>query len=282
MTKKIIMVLLVFILVLSSSMLAFATDETEDYVHIISPVVGESGKTILNDALFISIYVQSENSLFLSLKKETPVFIFEEEEMIEDNVDLMMLVPALSSEDIVEEVEEKVSLDEVVEEEPLTQDVIVSAYQIAEADLEIITADLIIAQTAVEKIPSVLDDSAAEYNPTYMLSEEELESTEYLEAVTGLYTEAVTDFEKWEGTYNDLFEKDVFEQQEMVVDPSFPYYEYTVSDIEPGTYKLLITNLEGIVIEELEFEVVTEEVIADKIIENVNIFDNLIDSEVFE
>ncbi len=87
---------------------------------------------------------------------------------------------------------------------------------------------------------------------------------------------------KWEGTYNDLFEKDVFEQQEMVVDPSFPYYEYTVSDIEPGTYKLLITDLEGKVIEELEFEVVTEEVIADRIIENVNIFDNLIDSEVFE
>jgi uncharacterized protein YaiI (UPF0178 family) len=263
-------------------MLSFATDETEDYVHIISPVVGESGKTILNDALFISIYVQSENSLFLSLKKETPVFIFEEEEMVEDNIDLMMLVPALSSEEIVEEVEEKVSLDEVFEEEPLTQDVIVSAYQIAEADLEIITADLIIAQTAVEKIPSVLDDSSAEYNPTYMLSEEELESTEYLEAVTGLYTEAVTDFVKWEGTYNDLFEKDVFEQQEMVVDPSFPYYEYAVSDIEPGTYKLLITDLEGKVIEELEFEVVTEEVIADKIIENVNIFDNLIDSEVFE
>ncbi len=282
MTKKIIMVLLVFILVLSSSMLSFATDETEDYVHIISPVVGESGKTILNNALFISIYVQSENSLFLSLKKEMPIFIFEEEEMVEDSIDLMMLVPALSSEDIVEEVEEKVSLDEVIEEEPLTKDVIVSAYQIAETDLEILTADLIIAQTAVEKIPSVLDDSAADYNPTYMLSEEELESTEYLEAVTGLYTEAVTDFEKWEGTYKDLFETDVFEQQEMVVDPSFPYYEYTVSNIEPGTYKLLITNLEGIVIEELEFEVVTEEVIADKIIENVNIFDNLIDSEVFE
>jgi hypothetical protein len=264
-------------------MLSFATDETEDYVHIISPIVGESGKTILNDALFISIYVQSENSLFLSLKKETPVFIFEEEKMFDDDIDLMMLIPALSSEDIiVEEVEEKVSLDEVVEEEPLTQDVIVSAYQIAEADLEIITADLIIAQTAVEKIPSVLDDSAAEYNPTYILSEEEIESTEYLEAVTGLYTDAVTDFVKWEGTYNDLFEKDVFEQQEMVVDPSFPYYEYTVSDIEPGTYKLLITDLEGKVIEELEFEVVTEEVIADRIIENVNIFDNLIDSEVFE
>jgi FtsZ-binding cell division protein ZapB len=260
--------------------MALANDESEDYVHIISPVVGESGKTILNDALFISIYVESENTLFLSLKKQMPTFVFEEEEETDEVVELIPLVAATVIEE--EAVEEKISLDELEEVKPLTKDEIVMAYQIAEDDLMIIKSDLVMAKNAVSEIPVQTLEATESEEPTQDLTAEQLEATTYLEDITKLYNEAKAEFDKWQTEYNSLFEKDVFEQQEMVVDPEFPYYEHTVSNIETGKYKLIITTLDGEEVDRLEFEVVTEDVIADKIIENVNIFDKIIDSDVFE
>jgi len=279
MFRKFMMVTLVFLLVLSSFTMALANDESEDYVHIISPVVGESGKTILNDALFISIYVESEDTLFLSLKKQMPTFVFEEEETDE----VVELIPLVAATVIDEEaIEEKISLDELEEVKPLTKDEIVMAYQIAEEDLKIIKSDLVMAKNAVSEIPVQTLEATESEEPTQDLTAEQLEATTYLEEVTKLYNEAKAEFDKWQTEYNSLFEKDVFEQQEMVVDPEFPYYEHTVSNIETGKYKLIITTLEGEEVDRLEFEVVTEAVIADKIIENVNIFDEIIDSDVFE
>jgi hypothetical protein len=265
-------------LVLTANVVVFANDETtEDYVHIISPEVGESGKTLVNDSLFISIYVEAEDTLFLSLKKVMPTFTFEEEK---DYIELIPLVPALPAEE--EESEEKVPLAEVDAIEPLTKDEVVAAYQIAEEDFQILEKEYKEVKSSVSQIQALLDESSANYDPTYKLSEEEVEALNYFEDVTVRYKEALANFESWKAEYDKLFEKDVFEQQEMVVDSVFPYFEHTVSDIEPGNYKLIVTNLEGQVIETLEFEIVPEKVIADTIIEGSNIFEKIIDKDVFE
>lgn len=282
MLKKCMLVVLILVMALSLSMISFANDEEtteEDYVHIISPEVGESGKSILNDALFISIYVQSENTLLVSMiKKETPVFTFEEEV---EEPEFIEMIPLVAAESVEEAVEEKVSLAEVTIVE-LTKEEIFSAYQIAEADLEILKADFEAAKSAIAKSPSLLDESASLYDPLYKLSEQEVEDIAYYEEISTFYNEALSEYIKWENKYNKLFETVVFDQQEMVVDPSFPYFEHTVQDITPGMYDLIISNTEGDAVETLTFEIVTEDIIADSIKEEVNIFDKIIDSNVFE
>lgn len=280
MFRKFMMVTLILLLVITNVAIALATDESEDYVHIISPVVGESGKTILNDALFISIYVESDDTLFLSLKKQMPTFVFEEETV--DEVIELIPLEAAALLDESEVVEEKVSLFEVEEIEPLSKDEIVMSFQVAEEDLKIIKADLLLARKATIDIPVQTEETTNSEDPNQDLTDEQIEALAYLDEVTKFYNEALKNHEKWQVEYKKLFEKDVFEQQEMIVDASFPYFEHTVSNVETGNYKLVITTLDGEVIEQLEFEVITEEVIADKIIENVNIFDKIIDSDVFE
>ncbi|MBI9013011.1 MAG: hypothetical protein JEZ08_12330 [Clostridiales bacterium] len=282
MLKKYMLVVLVLVMALSVNMISFANDEEtteEDYVHIISPEVGESGKTILNDALFISIYVQSDDTLLLSMiKKETSIFTFEEKV---EEPEFFEMIPLVAAEAIEEAVEEKVSLAEVTIVE-LTKEEIFSAYQIAEADLTILQADYEAAKSEIAKIPSLLDESASLYDPLYKLSEDEIEDLTYFEEISIFYNEALSEYIKWEKKYNKLFETVVFDQQEMIVDPSFPYFEHTVQDVTPGTYDLIISNTEGEVIETLTFEIVTEDIIADSIKEEVNIFDKIIDSNVFE
>jgi len=280
MLKKYMLVVFILVMALSINMISFANDgETteEDYVHIISPEVGESGKTILNDALFISIYVQSNDTLLLSMiKKETSIFTFEEE--VEDP-EFIELIPLVAAESI--EVEEKISLADVTIVE-LTKEEIFSAYQIAEADLAILQADFETAKNAIAKIPSLLDESATLYDPLYKLSELEIENLAYYEKISNFYNEALNEYVKWENKYNKLFETVVFDQEEMIVDPSFPYFEHTVQDITPGTYDLVISNAKGDDIETLTFEIVTEDIIADTIKEEVNIFDKIIDPNIFE
>lgn len=279
MFKKYMLVLFIFIAAFTLSMTVIAIDEKavdEDFVHIISPEVGESGKTILNDSLFISIYVQAEDTLLLSMiKKEQPIFIFEEEVEEPEFVELMPLSIAEAV------VEEKVTLAEVTIVE-LSKEEIFSAYQVAEADLKILTEDLELAKDKIEKIPSLLDESAPLYDPTYKLTDEETESLAYYEAVSTSYNEALNEYIKWENKYNKLFEKIVFDQVEMIVDPSFPYFEHKVQDLTPGNYDLVITNVDGDAIETFSFEIVTEDIIADSIIETINIFDQIIDSNLFE
>lgn len=277
MIRKFLSVFLIFILVLTANIIVFANDETtEDYVHIISPEVGESGKTLLNDSLFISIYVEADETLFLSLKKVMPTFTFEEEN---DQIELIPLVPILPTE---EESEEKIPLAEIDAVEPLTKSEVVAAYQIAEEDFQILEKEYKEAKSKVSSIPSLLDESSIDYDPTYKLSEEEVDALNHFDDVTERYKKALSDFESWKKEYDKLFEKNVFEQQEMIIDSQFPYYEHTVSDIEPGNYKLIVTNLDGQVIETLDFEIVPEKVIADTIIEGSNIFEKIIDNDVFE
>lgn len=68
---------LLILVMIVSQLPVLADDASEDpYVYIISPKVGDSGKTILNETLFISIYIQSEQSLTLELVKK-PVYDFE-------------------------------------------------------------------------------------------------------------------------------------------------------------------------------------------------------------
>jgi len=196
---------------------------------------------------------------------------------------MIPLIPALPIEETQEEPqEEKISLCEVdiVGEESLSKDKIVVSYTVAEDDVKILEDELEDAKVAAD-ISSSVEESLLEEDSIYQLSESDIEAVNYLDDVTVRYNEALANYDKWKKEYDQLFEEDVFKQQEMVVDPSFPYYEYTVSDIEPGSYNLLVSNDDGVIIKQLEFEVVSEQVIADKIIENPNVFENIIDNDVF-
>lgn len=281
MFKKYMIVVFILIATLTLSITSFAIDEDttdEDYVHIISPVVGESGKTILNDSLFISIYVQAEDTLLLSMiKKEKPIFTFEEEKTEKaEFVDVRPLLTASAA-----STEEKVTLAEVTIVE-LSKEDIFSAYQIAEMDLEILTDELEMVTSDIVKISSLLDESLPLYNATYKLTVEETESLSYYEAVMLSYNEAVNEFIMWENRYNKLFETIVVDQEEMIVDPAFPYFEHTVANITPGNYELFITNIEGEIIKTFAFEIVTEDTIAESIKEDENIFGNIFDPDLFE
>ena len=284
MIKKFMILLLIVVMTLSTNIMVFADDNTsEEDIQIISPEVGESGKMVLNKALFISIYVQTDDTMYLNLKKVVPTFNFDEETYKKEYVDMIPLIPALPIEETQEEPqEEKISLGEVdiVGEESLSKDKIVVSYTVAEDDVKILEDELEDAKVAAD-ISSSVEESLLEEDSIYQLSESDIEAVNYLDDVTVRYNEALANYDKWKKEYDQLFEEDVFKQQEMVVDPSFPYYEYTVSDIEPGSYNLLVSNDDGVIIKQLEFEVVSEQVIADKIIENPNVFENIIDKDVF-
>jgi len=80
MIKKFMILLLIVVMTLSTNIMVFADDNTsEEDIQIISPEVGESGKMVLNKALFISIYVQTDDTMYLNLKKVVPTFNFDEE-----------------------------------------------------------------------------------------------------------------------------------------------------------------------------------------------------------
>ena len=285
MMKKFMILLLIIVMTLSTNIMVFADDEiSEEDVQIISPEVGESEKMVLNKALFISIYVQTDDTMYLNLKKVVPTFNFDEVTEEKQYIDMIPLVPALPVEETQEDfLEEKISLGEVdiTEDEHLTKDKIVVSYTVAEDDVKILEEELEEAKAAAD-ISSSVEKSLLEEDSIYQLSEADIEAVNYLDDVTMRYNEALANYDKWKKEYDQLFEEDVFKQQEMVVDPSFPYYEYTVSDIEPGSYKLLVTNDESVIIKQLEFEVVSEQVIADKIIDNPNVFENIIDNDVFD
>jgi len=285
MIKKFMILLLIIVMTLSTNIMVFADDEiSEEDVQIISPEVGESEKMVLNKALFISIYVQTDDTMYLNLKKVVPTFNFDEVTEEKQYIDMIPLVPALPVEETQEDfLEEKISLGEVdiTEDEHLTKDKIVVSYTVAEDDVKILEEELEEAKAAAD-ISSSVEKSLLEDDSIYQLSEADIEAVNYLDDVTMRYNEALANYDKWKKEYDQLFEEDVFKQQEMVVDPSFPYYEYTVSDIEPGSYKLLVSNDESVIIKQLEFEVVSEQVIADKIIDNPNVFENIIDNDVFD
>ena len=101
------------------------------------------------------------------------------------------------------------------------------------------------------------------------------------------YSYAISDYNYWEEEYLKLFEKVIFSNVEMNVDPLLPYFEYTVKDIKSGTYKLAIRLKEtNKVVKLLEFEVVTGEVLAEEIVEemlkSIDFFDNIVDFEMIE
>lgn len=269
MLKKYMIAILILTLVFSSVAFGF-NDTDETFVYIISPEVGEAGKAIINNDLFISVYVQSEESLYLELiKKETPVFNFETEE----NKTFIEL-------DVTEPIEEKVLLDEAVT--PVyTKEEIYVQYQVAKTDLAIVKKSYEAAKNVVSKIPSLLDETASLYDPSYVLTEEDILNQEHLEKMTKEYSDVLSDFYFWEEKYLELFETVIFQDVEMLVDEVLPYFEYNVDGIAPGHYTLSVVNGDGDIIEKLTFEVVSEDIIVDEIIEDLNFFNNIIDDAVF-
>lgn len=269
MLKKYMIAILILTLVFSS--VAFGFDETDEtFVYIISPEVGESGKAITNNDLFISVYVQSENSLYLELtKKEAPVFNFEQEE------NRNIIEPTLN-----ETVEEKVILNETVIPVYTKEDIYLQ-YQMAKVDLDIVETSYYDAKHIVEKIPSVSNDEDDLDEFSYILSESDILDKAHYDQMLNEYHKILQSYYFWEKSYLELFETTIFENVEMTVDAVLPYFEYNVDDIEPGNYTLSVVDIEGKIIETLTFEVVSEEIIVDVIIEDLDFFNNIIGDEVF-
>lgn len=257
------MLAILMILVLMTQVVVIAEDSVEETkVQIISPKVGESGKTILNETLFISVYIESEDELLLELVKE-PVYDFEVK---------------TESEPVVADffVEEKVSLSDV--EEPkiaFSKSEIIDAYSVASSALEISNGLYEAAKDAYDV--TVLDDQGnpmdLETAPALSQDQRSLLS-EYKTAESHVNT-ALTSYHFWKDAYLGLFDKVIFDNVLMAVEGQFPYFEYTHNNIQPGHYKLYVKTLDGSVLEQLSFEVVTEQSIANEILNSDNFIEDL-------
>lgn len=262
MFKRSMIVMLVIIMALSAGIMAFSEVETtEDYVYIISPEVGTSGKAILNDTLFISVYVESEKELVLELVKKTD-FTFDDE---------IGLIPYEEPEII----EDKISLSDVqTHETTYTKKEIIASFQMAQTDLQLTKEAYDKAKLAAAAIVTDVD--------TYILKTSDQMVVDNFETASTVYNQALLNFNYWQAAYMKLFDSTIIKGMKMTVDPEFPYFEYAVDDIEPGNYQLSVKGQDGSMIETLNFEVVTEDFIADEILENNDFFDNFIDAELFE
>jgi hypothetical protein len=261
MLKKYMIAILVFLLLFSTTVSSFAseTDDTivnEEYVYIVSPEIGTSNKAIINDTLFISIYVQSDSPLFLELTRVsnfgadeiTPIVTYNESEVTE----------------------EKVIINDVIEKSySYTKEDILYSYRVALREKELLQIELNEIKRQVAEIESIED-----------LSDEELELLEKEKTIESRYNFSLKDYLSWKEKYMALFETVVLDNVPMTVDPAFPYFESSLDNIQTGQYHLTIKRLDGSIIEELEFEVVTEDIFAEEILEE-DIFDDLIDVDVF-
>lgn len=267
MFKKCMLSFLIICLILSMNTMMFAseTEETEEYIYIINPEVGTSGKAILNDTLFISIYVQSERDLVLELvKKETPIFETVEPVIVEDNVEEKVTTFTVGSPDLA-----------------ITKADIISAYQDARQDLSVVETSYNQAKLLIKDIP-VVDNTTSIFDESYELTSTDEENLKFVDVMASRYNEVLLDYNYWENRYLKLFETVIIDDAQISVDPSFPYFEYTVDQVESGQYKLLIKTEDGNIIEHMDFEVVSEENIADEILEEGNFFGNFINDELFE
>lgn len=258
MLKKSMIAIVLMALVISATMIMFAdVIESEEYVYIINPEVGTSGKAIINESMFISIYVESEQDMLLELVKK-PMFDFEPEEG---------LTP-----DVI--VEEKFTIFDILSRQTVySKSDTMTMYQLALYDKEMAKEDLDNAKTAL----GTVDPEEGTY-----LTIEEQKLVDNYQLAFDHYIQALKDFQYWKETYLRLFEQRIIDNMVMSVDPAFPYFEYTVPNVTPGHYILKVKNADGFTVEALEFDVVTEASITSEILENTNFFDNIIDEEVFE
>lgn len=265
MFKKGMLAMLV-ILMLMTQFIVVAEDTVEEpYVYIISPKVGDSGKTILNETLFISIYIKSKEPLILELVKK-PVYDFE---------------VAVESSPIDSDfmVEEKISLTEIQNPKiNYKKSEIIESYDEASLVLEEAKIAYDLEQTKFSKNRM----SKLDFIDVQKLnSAQRLIYAEYTEAKTEL-NKALLAFRFWKSAYLDLFDKTIFNNVAMSVKEAFPYFEYSHNNIEPGHYKLSVKTAGGLVLEKLEFQVVTEQSIANEIINNRNFFGELLQPQIFE
>ncbi|MBN2794085.1 MAG: hypothetical protein JXR88_01665 [Clostridia bacterium] len=259
MWKKSMIAIVLMALVISVTMVMFAdVAESEEYVYIINPEVGTSGKTIVNESMFISIYVESEQDMLLELVKK-PVFTFENEKALMPDDEIL---------------EEKFTIFDILSRQTVySKSDIMNMYQLALYDKEMAKDDLNLAKLSLGSI-----------NPkdeTYLTLSEQKLVEKYNSALEN-YNKVIRNYQYWKDSYFKLFEQKIIDNLVMSVDPAFPYFEYTVEDITPGHYVMKVKNSEGIVVESLEFDVVTEDVLTDEILGNTNFFDNILGEEVFE
>jgi len=274
MLRKGMLAILIFLLMMTQ-IVVVAEDtvnqvEEETYVYIISPKVGDSGKTILNETLFISIYIKSAEDLSLELVK-VPVYDFEPQVPAEDPFADFILS------------EEKVVMIEIESFAPvLTKTDIIGSYDQAVLALEISKVNYEAARLAYNEAEiEVVEDDQGQVDVQSMPYAERMIYTRYIQAQATL-NEAMTKHNYWTDTYIQLFDQVIFQGVMMQVTEEFPYFEYTHEGILPGHYKLNVKDASGQIVEQLEFEVVTEQSIADEIINNDNFFDEILTNEILE
>jgi hypothetical protein len=262
MFKKYMFALLILVLLVSQFVVLAEDVSEEPYVYIISPKVGDSGKTILNETLFISIYIQSEASLNLELVKK-PVYDFE-----------------VVTEDLPEAVdffiEEKVLFSETqASKNVFTKKEIIKAYEETSKHLDELKENYRIKRKNLGEISQNTE------NVSSLSSSERLRLQSFEKAKSNL-NKGMVAYNFWKEAYLELFDKVIFSNVKMSVDASFPYFEYTLDNVQPGYYKLAIKNLDGKIVESLEFEVVTEQSIANEIINSSDFFKEMLQKNVFE
>ena len=260
------MLAILMILLLMTQFIVVAEDTMEEpYVYIISPKVGDSGKTILNETLFISIYIKSKESLILELVKK-PVYDFE----------VAVESTQIDSDFIVEE---KISLTEIQNPKVVyKKSEIIESYDKASVALEEAKIAYDVERTKFSNNKMSKLDFIDVQKLTYA---QRLIYADYTEAKTDL-NKALLTFRFWKSAYLDLFDKTIFSNMTMNVKEAFPYFEYTHNNIQPGHYKLSVKTTGGLVLEKLEFQVVTEQSIANEIINNMNFFGELLQPQIFE
>lgn len=249
MFKKGIIMIIIFLFV--SGISVFGNEK--EYVNIINPILGESGKLISDNSLFISIFVIEDVDLTLELIKDnTPVFNFETSE---ENCDLISGFRSI----------------EVIEK-PLTKSEISNLYNKSEKKYNYLEEEYLRVKLVVEKIPSLLDENDESYST--LMSDKDRNNVKYFDLISEKYNVAKEEYYFWKEEYLKLFEDIIIDNIKIEVDPFLPYFEHTVKNIEEGEYKLMI-KLEstGEIVEMMEFKVLTEDTLIDEISDGFDIID---------
>lgn len=269
MFKKSILIILIFAMIFAMSFTTFARDNSDigkiEYVNIINPEVGESGKIISSDSLFISIHVLEDAKLVLDLVKiDTPIFNFEK---VQNSVAV--------------DLENKESAIEITSTS-LSKEEIFIAYQNAQDNFYASKSEYFSALSETTGIHNVVDESSENFDPTYQLTAEDVIKLENVSITRKTYVTGVKNYNYWEAEYLKLFEKVILSGVELKVDSLIPYFEYKVDNIKQGNYKLIVKLKEtNEVVKSLEFEIVTKKILTegiyDEMFKLVDFFKNIID-----
>ena len=250
--KSFVLILVLSFVLMTASFALIQNNDSEniEYVKIISPKVGQSGKFISESSLFISILVLEDIDLELALYKiESPVYEFE------DDLELDINSKSILNSDESMDIEYRDIIN-------LTRDDIINYYLESESKLELIKELYFEVLNEIKELP-ILDNNE--------VSDKEIKLSEIEADYSNRLIKAKDEFQYWKNRYDSLFEVVILDNIDIEVDVLLPYFEYIVGDIAKGKYRLVITKKDdNEIVKSLEFQIVTEESIFKEIESSVD------------